>query len=236
MAIVTRSVNSLSWSEKILGLSAAVSIAVVLMAYPMTADRPNLMRPMGPVNWDFRKSWAANLTVFSAAIGTLFAARLLPRHIDSQVTNTFVALNVLFGIAAVVGPFTYTVLQRRVSVTRTTGKTASPAVQYQGTLGGFLLGTTITLWAVLGEILTAGQLIRTIHGKDSLPQDLVVALAILLGFAALLVLAFLATRIRVIAADQQHHEAAFRGRLRVAGVAADDVSDHTPELPPIRVL
>jgi len=227
---------NLSWSEKVLLLSAIVAVAVVLMAYPMSVDRPNLLRRMGPVNWDFRNSWAANLTVFSAALGSIFAAKLLPEHISSRVTTTFVALNVLFGLAAVVGPFTYIVLQRRVTVTRTTGKTITTDTQYQGTLGGFLLGTAITLWAVLGEFATAGELVRTIHGKHSLPSEMVTAFAILLGFAALLVLAFLATRIRVIAADQQEHAATYRTRLRRAGVAAEEVPVHAPALPPIRVL
>jgi hypothetical protein len=224
------------WSEKVLVVSAVAAVAVVLVAYPMRADRADSRRRMGPANWDFTKSWAANLTVFSAALGVIFSAGLLPAGTKSSTTATFVALNVLFGLAAVVGPFVYIVLQRRVEVTRAKGRTTTSEAQYQGTMGGFLLGTAITLWAVLGEFATAAELVRTIHGHHAIPTDVVVAFAILLAFAAVLVVAFLATRIRGIVDAQPPDAGVFQSRLRMAGIAADDVTSHRAALPPVPVL
>lgn len=226
-----------TWSGRVLIVAAIAAVAVVLAFYPMTSDRgADLRRRMGPANWDFRTSWAANLTVFSAAIGTIFAANLLPTGIHSNVTMTFVALNVLFGLAAVVGPFVYIVLQRRVAATRIKARTTSETTQYQGTLGGFLLGTTVVLWAVFGEFATAAQLLRIIHVHHALPADLVVAYAVLLGVAALLVVVFLGTRIRAIVDAQPDDSAAFAAQLRAVGIADDDLSAHRPVLPPVPVL
>jgi hypothetical protein len=236
VAVYSRFVSGQDWSNKVLIISAIAALAIVLAAYPMKSDSADWRRRMGPANWDFSKSWAANLTVFFAAVGTIFAANLLPDGIDSSVTKTFAALNVLFGIAALVGPFIYIVLQRRVPVTRTAGRGTAGDAQYQGTLGGFLLGTAVTLWAVLGEFGTAIELIRTTHGHDALPPSIVVAFSIVLGVAALLVVTFLATRIRAIAGDQGEEMRTFRAGLRRAGISEDELHRHVPALPPVPVL
>jgi hypothetical protein len=226
-----------TWSGKVLVAAAITAIGVVLAFYPMTENRGvDLRRRMGPANWDFRTSWAANLTVFSAAIGTILAANLLPSGITSNVTTTFVALNILFGLAAVIGPFTYIVLQRRVAATRIKAKTTTETVQYQGTLGGFLLGTTVVLWAVFGEFATAAELLRITHGHHAMAPDLVVAFSILLGVAALLVVVYLGTRIRGIVDSQPEDGAAFTAKLRELEFSDEALATARPVLPPVPVL
>jgi hypothetical protein len=226
-----------NWSGRVMIAAAIAAVAVVLAFYPMTADRGvDLRRRMGPADWDFRTSWAANLTVFSAAIGTIFAANLLPTGIRSSVTTTFVALNVLFGLAAVVGPFVYIVLQRRVAATRIKARTATETTQYQGTLGGFLLATTVVLWAVFGEFATAAQLLRVTHGKHAIPPDLVAMFGVLLAVAALLVVVYLGTRIRAIVDGQPDDQPAFAAKLRGVGIAEDDLPGRRPVLPAVPVL
>jgi len=236
MVVYSRSVSGQGWSDKILIISAIAAVAIVLAAYPLKSDSADWRRRMGPANWDFTKSWAVNLTVFFAAVGTIFAANLLPDGIDSNLTRTFAALNVLFGIAALLGPFIYIVLQRRVPVTRTAGRGTTGDAQYQGTLAGFLLGTAVTLWAVLGEFGIAIELIRATHRRGALPDSLVVAFSIVLAIAALLVIGFLGTRIRAIAGDQGEEMRTFRAALRRAGISEDELHRHVPALPPVPVL
>ncbi len=226
-----------TWSGKVLVAAAITAIAVVLAFYPMTEDRGvDLRRRMGPANWDFRTSWTANLTVFSAAIGTILAANLLPTGIAAHVTTTFVALNVLFGLAAIIGPFIYIVLQRRAVATRIKAKTTTETAQYQGTLGGFLLGTTVVLFAVFGEFATAAELLRITHGKHAMAPDLIVAFSILLGLAALLVVVYLGTRIRAIVNSQPDDSAAFTAKLRALDFGDEELAAARPVLPPVPVL
>lgn len=229
-----------TWSEWVLLAPAIAAVALVLAACPMTPDRADITTRMGPVNWDFTKSWASNLTVFGAALGAIVSGGLLPKSASSGETATFVGLNVLFGLAAVVGPFVYTVLQRRVAVTRVNGKSKATEPQYQGTVGGFLLGTAIMLWGVLGVFATVAELLAKIHRAHSLPSALLVALAVLVALAGLLVVAFLVTRIRVIVGEQTRNPAKrrrrFEKRLRLAGIAAEAVDQHRAALPPVPVL
>src|SRR5204862_3856150 len=75
------------------------------------SDQPKLSTPLGPPNWNFSTSWASNLTVVGALLGTILAAGVLPDH-TAITKSTYAGLNLLFGILILVAPLAYVAMQR----------------------------------------------------------------------------------------------------------------------------
>jgi hypothetical protein len=147
-------------------------------------DEPHydLKDRIGPVQWDFSKSWASNLTVVGALLGTIISAGVLPEA-SATPKSTFAVLSLLFGVLVVLGPFLYAATQRAKSVHRT--KTVKEP-QYQGYLWSFLLAAAITLWAVFGEVGTSFAILYELRTESSLPQGAVYVIgAVMAGALAL---------------------------------------------------
>jgi hypothetical protein len=150
------------------------------------------------VNWDFTKSWASNLTVVGALLGTILAAGVLPDQ--TAVTKaTYAGLNLLFGILILVAPLAYVAMQREKPL-RVAKDVTEP--QYQGTVFWFLASSTLTLWAVAGELATVGFLFRDIRSAESLPKATVIAMWVLVIGAAVLIGVYTWTSVRAILKDQ----------------------------------
>lgn len=119
---------------------------------------------MGTATWDFSTSWASNLTVVGALLGTALSAAL--------GTLQHSTLNLLFLLLAFLAPLAYAVLGRQVPVIPTQAQeqqsiwtivrriqdaqqpTQLLSYQYQGYVWGFLCACLFTVWAVLGELAT----------------------------------------------------------------------------------
>jgi len=90
-------------------------------------------------------------------------------------------------------------MQREINLRVTEGVTEP---QYRGTVFWFLAASTLTLWAVSGELVTVGLLFRDIRSGQSLPYATVVVMwALVVGAAALLAV-YSWTSIRSIVKDQ----------------------------------
>jgi hypothetical protein len=116
---------------------------------------------MGPANWDFSKSWASTLTVVGALLGTILSAsNVVPAMTRYLPRGTYSALNLLFGIAVVLAPFVYRAIGRSK---RVLAPSATAEVQYEGTVLGFFLAVSLTLWGVLGELSTTSLIFTEIQ-------------------------------------------------------------------------
>jgi hypothetical protein len=193
-----------NWLYFLLIGTALAALVVVVLRYCVfwvaqeTSRRPKLTTPLGPVNWDFSKSWASNLTVVGALLGTILAAGVLPD--ETAVTKaTYAGLNLFFGILILVAPLAYVAMQREKQLT--VGREVTEP-QYRGTVFWFLAASTLTLWAVAGELGTVGFLFRDIRSAQSLPDAAVVAMWALVIAAALLLLIYAWTSMRAILRDQ----------------------------------
>ncbi len=154
---------------------------------------------MGPANWDFSTSWASNLTVVGALLGTILSAGALPD--ETAVSKaTYAGLNLLFGVLILVAPLVYTATRRPTYVHRRTAKAAEP--QYLGVVFFFLVASALTLGAVLGELATVLQLFREIRTANSLPVAAVWLMGVLVVAAALLLVRYSGQTIGWILTDQ----------------------------------
>ncbi|MBV9838459.1 MAG: hypothetical protein JO156_10075 [Solirubrobacterales bacterium] len=158
---------------------------------------------LGPPNWNFAASFASTLTVFGSLLGTILSANVLPNG-TLVPASTYTGLNLMFGVIVIVGPLIYTATQTTVQVHR-----GSPVAepQYQGTVWGFLVATALTLWAVIGELITIGLVLNEIRRGGSLPA---VALGVMATLLAISAVSLLILADRRIAAILDSHQAQSR--------------------------
>jgi hypothetical protein len=138
-----------------------------------------LLRLMGPVGWDFSTSWASNITVVGAVLGTVLSASVLPHETHYISKDGYTILNLLFGIIVVAAPFVF-------SATRIAKVTPGAVPKFKGLVLGFLAACLFTLWGVLGELATVGLIFREIQLAGSFPSSVVYLLYGLLVIAIVL--------------------------------------------------
>lgn len=133
--------------------SAVVAAALSLLTYAslkLSAEtprrRPLVSRVVFPVaNWTFSGSWASTLTTVGALLGTLLAASgFLSDVLPGLATGLFLGVNIGYGLLAALAAVVYTASH---------DKDGSP------TYLALLLAAFITLWAVIGELVTLAQLL-----------------------------------------------------------------------------
>jgi len=187
----------------VLGPLGASLLIVGLQWYPRRKEI-GLPDRLGPTNWDFSGSFASNLTVLAAILGTILAASVLP-NTSSAPSGTYAGLNLMFGVLVILGPFVYTATQKAETI-HPTQDPAATAPQYQGYVYGFFLGTVLTLWAVLGELATIGLVFNEIRRGHSMPAVVLwVLVVVLVGSAGFLFL-LAHRRITDVLKDQVEHD------------------------------
>jgi hypothetical protein len=162
---------------------AALGAGLVLTAagwLTCGAVRAALTTAIGDTSWDFSKSWASNITVVGAILGTVLSAKVLPTPttvVDSP--NGYTALSLLFGALVVVAPLLFTTLR--------SGKPDPKGPVYTGYGWGFLLASCVTLWAVIGELATVGLVLYEAQHGNTLARGAVIPVWGVLGSAIVLV-------------------------------------------------
>ena len=156
--------------------SAALSILVVGIRAFSNPVLARLSGDLGPFDWDFSQSWATSLTIVGAVLGMVLSGTDVPPTGNSVNRTDFVTLNLVFGVLAVAGPFTWSTLRRG---TRVDGTNRSI-----GTVRGFLLACALVLCATLGEL---GTLLTFAVTQENGPARVILAVV----FALLMVLSLL---------------------------------------------
>jgi hypothetical protein len=144
------------------------------------AIRAALTTAIGDTSWDFSKSWASNITVVGAILGTVLSAKILPTTPTVVVSpNGYTALSLLFGLLVVVAPLLFTALR--------SGTPDPKGPKYQGYGWGFLLSSCVTLWAVIGELATVGLVLYEAQHGNTLARGAVIPMWAALGSAIVLI-------------------------------------------------
>jgi len=133
--------------------------------YPDDGSHYKLKDCLGNAQWDFTNSWASNLTAVGALIGAALTAQqgALPQY---SLFSLFLLL------MAVLAPLAYNFIGKPESADATlTGQSSFDTTtlvqslihpntipeqkpyQYQGYIWGFLVACTLTLGAVIGEVI-----------------------------------------------------------------------------------
>lgn len=230
------------WLGWLVFLPLPVGAGVVGLAY-LTADKHGCTwtSRLGPANWDFSKSWASNITVVGALLGTILAAGVLPDE-PAVSKATYEGLNLYFGVLILVAPLVYTATQKAVPVHK---RTAIKEAQYQGSVRAFVLASGLTLGAVLGELATIFFLFREIRTANSMPEAAIWFLAFLLVCSGVLLLLYAWRTMQAVLDSQCKHPARRRSKhreLQALGTATmangQQITEQEvePELPELSLL
>jgi hypothetical protein len=203
----------------VFGPLAASLLLVGLHWYPRRKQF-DLHDRLGPANWDFSLSFASNLTVLAAILGTILTAGVLP-DTSSAPAGTYAGLNLMFGVLVILGPFVYTATQK-VETIHPTQDPGTTAPQYQGYVYGFFLGTVLTLWAVLGELATTGLVFNEIRRGHSMPAIVLWVLVVVLAGGAGFLFLLAHRRITDVLTDQVEHDNDLDKRRKEVQKTLDD--------------
>jgi hypothetical protein len=231
------------WVYAVLFGSLVLAAGLVFARWQWRGVTCELGTRLGPVDWDFSKSWGSTLTVVGALLGTIIAAGVLP---DEPVVPkaTYAGLNLFFGALIVVAPFIYTATQRAKEVHRT--KTVK-VPQFQGYVWSFLLATSLTLWAVLGELGTMFAVLEEIRVGQTMPGLAIWVFGALMALSGVVLLVLAWTRIKTILKYQsdltnqrRRQQECHRELLSELAVTEEEATDGKkllePELPSWSVL
>ena len=166
-------------------LTVASAVIVIRWLVPWDKTRVDLGAPMGKGSWDPNTSWASNFTLLGAVLGSIMVAGMLPNTTKFFTTTTYSALYIFFGALILLAPFVYV-----------TTRTHDPgSTDLHGYVWSFLLSSLITLWAVLGELVTIAFLLNELSATGSVPNSVAYVFVGLMFAAALLMLYYLWTGI-----------------------------------------
>lgn len=156
---------------------------------------------VGSVNLDFSKSFATTMTAIGALLGTVLSAGLVDDSTGGISKEGFQALNLTFGVLILVAPLVYMLFQKQVTTTKTAGEDPNKRTtetHYAGKTWALLLASTITLWAVIGEIVTIYFLLGQLDASGDVSSTAITIMQAALAAGALLAAAYSWRKLRWI--------------------------------------
>jgi hypothetical protein len=146
---------------------------------------------VGPVDWDFSKSWASNLALVGGALGATISAKFFPAKPAIATPGDYLELSLLFGVLVVVAPFVYVSLQRGTD-------DAKGVPHLRGRGWSLLVACSITVWGVMGQLGTLGLAFYELKHAHAFPLAATIPLWVVLGAALVLTARYAAVIIRVV--------------------------------------
>jgi hypothetical protein len=218
-------------NEDLLVFGALIGAAVLIMscatfAGVLTTDR--LRQRMGPTTYDVSASWASTITVIGAILGTILGtSNVVPPQTHYLGHSTYPALTLIFGVLAVLAPFVYRATSIPVQVTDRFGLVDT---QHQGFVASFLAATLLTVWAVVGEVVT----ILLLFGEVQESRGVFTLLLVAVGASVVLIVVHVARSVPEVIPYQGRidlHEARQRAGMAISGVHVPPEVPIAPELP-----
>jgi hypothetical protein len=176
----------------------AAGVALVVGGWLSGGGKPSaLTTAIGDASWDFSKSWASNVTIVGAIVGTVLSAKILPATAAVVASpNGYTALSLIFGSLVVVAPLVFTASR--------SGKPSPAGPVYTGRGWAFMLASAMTLWGVLGELTTVGLVLYEAQHAKTLALGAVVPIWAIIGLAIVLVAVYGLRTVRMILTPQSN--------------------------------
>jgi len=145
----------------------AFAVATVLVALIGRSTGVSMSRRMGSPRWELDSSWASTLTGAAAVVGVVLAqsSSVLPKPTVLLSTGAYTSLSLFFGALLPMSALVYNALRTKE---RPTDEAEVKRIQYQGTVGTFLMASALLIWAVYGQIVTLGLLVYEIDRQHAL--------------------------------------------------------------------
>ncbi len=145
----------------------------------------------------------------------MLGAGVLPEQTTTLSKETFTALNVLFGVAVVIGAAIPAIGQKD-DATNTI-------------MGLFWLGALITVWAVYGELITLWLLVGELGSQQGFSDWAVNAFRILLVVGAIAIAFYAALRMAAVTKESEKDDAA-KAQSALFAMSAQPGTQRTPAL------
>jgi len=148
-------------------------------------SKPTSPHEVGPVNYDFSKSFASTITALGALLATVLANKDLVIGAKPFLdAGSFAALSVFFALLVVIAPLAYVALSKPTPVKTPIGPNHAiqdgvPDFQSRGTPSGLLIATLITVWAVFGQVVTLYYFLHSIASSGAAFQTVLLVVLIL---------------------------------------------------------
>lgn len=156
----------------LVSLFGAIFTALTVVGNMPGDDRAPLRYSAPGTKWE-AKSWATTLTAAGALLGTVLGGVTFPPYPEQISKESLVNLNLFFGALVVIGPFLFQVLRRR------TVSEGDRKAERFGTNLTLLLTSTVTLWAVFGQLAAFALLAWELISTEWVAAIIVVALVLL---------------------------------------------------------
>lgn len=163
---------------------ASASVAFIFCCIAIAVFWRGLRLPMGGAQWDFTSSWATHVTVGGGILAIIFAASLLPDYPHFLTKQAYMTINLLFSVLIILAPAVYNLTCTPSS------PDANGTVCYKGIVLFFLGAAAVTMWAVIGQLLTIGFLFREFVVRSYVALPSIVVFFAVLTFVGLSLLTF----------------------------------------------
>lgn len=174
------------WMEVLIAGIVIGTIGLLWLAYHHRhkgSTNIGLKDPMGLPEWEFKSSWASNITIFGALIGTALSFGALPTETRYMSKPMYESINFFWTILITLAPAIYSFF--REDARNEGGDEADPLKQgaqaYHGFVYGFLLSTLFTMLAVYGQLCSLGLLMFELGATHVIPGMALAVLVVLLS-------------------------------------------------------
>jgi len=141
---------------------------------------------MGTAKWDPTTSWASTLTAIGALVGAVIAVSpALPGETHMFPKKEFAGLSIFFGGINLFAPFVYNVTRRG----------SSPEL-LNGYVWAFVAASAMTLWAVTGQLITLGLLVREMYWQATIALLVSVIFGVLILLAIVIMIPYVKQSVR----------------------------------------
>jgi len=188
---------------------ASAFVAFLFCCFAIVVFWHALRLPMGGAQWDFTSSWATHVTVGGGILAIIFAASLLPDYPHFLTKQAYMTINLLFSVLIILAPAVYNLTCSPSS------PDANGNVSYKGVVLFFLGAAAVTMWAVIGQLLTIGFLFREFVVRSYMALPSIVVFVAVLIFVGLSLMTFCWKNIKAYTPPPPAKE----GKLRTESVA-----------------
>jgi len=159
--------------------------ALSLLAIGLIRFRRGLGQDMGLPQWTFSQSWATNATIAGGVFSIACMSGLLPEYPHFMNKQAYLALAAVYSIAVTLAPSLYTF------GSHLNGASAQP----EGTVLLFLGASSVTVWAVIGQLTSTGYVLAEFAVRGYLSK---VTCAFLFGLLASVGIALVVYTIKTV--------------------------------------
>ncbi|MGA9770189.1 MAG: hypothetical protein WBV94_14200 [Blastocatellia bacterium] len=219
-------------SPFIFWLTLIASLIIISLSYIKLKSKAGikLEDPMGKAEWNIN-SWITNITAASSGFTFLITATLLKNKAYYFSKTGYEITALLFAILILLGPPVYNFACKPVETKLPNGQVK---YQFQGNVLSFLCACTLTIWAVLGQLVIFILIIDEMFKAEIIHESVARLLELLFIVVIVLVSGYTYRTIYQTVIDQKIQQEAINKKLET--IELESVTAESLTLPTWQIL